>query len=298
MFSFLESLLGGFGALVLAVVLLVLAIRILKEYERGVHFRLGRLIGVKGPGLVFIIPFVDRLVYISLRTVVLDVPVQEVITLDNVTCKVNAVVYYRVVEPSNAVVNVERYHDATAQISQTTLRSVVGQAELDELLSQRDKLNQKLQQIIDEATDAWGVKVSAVEIKDVVLPTDMQRAIARQAQAERDRRAIVIQAEGEKQASRHLAQASQILAAHPGGLTLRALRTLSEVSLEKNNTILFPFPMELTRFFMGGADLTQEPPPDDDEEDIASPSGRPEEEEPLFPADEPGREDQKEERDW
>ena len=184
---------------------------------------------------------------ISLRTVVFDVPPQEVITRDNVTCKVNAVLYYRVVEPDKAIVNVERYHEATSQLAQTTLRSVVGTANLDELLSERDKLNQTIQQIVDEATDTWGIKVSSVEIKDVVLPTEMQRAIARQAEAERGRRAAVIQAEGERQAAERLAQASEILTAVEGGLTLRMLRSLSEVSNSQNTTILFPLPMEIKK---------------------------------------------------
>ncbi len=237
--------LGLIGGLVILVLLLIAAIHIITEWERAVILRLGRLVGIKGPGLIFIIPIVDRLIRVSLRTVVFDVPVQEVITNDNVSCKVNAVLYYRVVDPSKAIVNVQHFHEATIQLAQTTMRSVVGQAELDELLSQRDKLNKVLQQIIDEATDPWGIKVSAVEIKDVVIPTDMQRAIARQAEAERTRRAIIIQAEGEKEASIRLAEAAKILGAEPGGMTLRSLRTASEVAAEKASTLVFPLPIEL-----------------------------------------------------
>lgn len=237
--------LGLIGGLVILVLLLIAAIHIITEWERAVILRLGRLVGIKGPGLIFIIPVVDRLIRVSLRTVVFDVPVQEVITHDNVSCKVNAVLYYRVVDPSKAIVNVQHFHEATIQLAQTTMRSVVGQAELDELLSQRDKLNKVLQQIIDEATDPWGIKVSAVEIKDVVIPTDMQRAIARQAEAERTRRAIIIQAEGEKEASIRLAEAAKILGAEPGGMTLRSLRTASEVAAEKASTLVFPLPIEL-----------------------------------------------------
>jgi len=233
------------GAAIIVLLLLVNAIHIIKEYERGVIFRLGRLIGSKGPGLIIIIPIVDRIVRVTLRTVVFDVPVQEVITRDNVTCKVNAVLYYRVVEPTRAIVNVQKFHEATIQLSQTTLRSVVGEADLDELLSEREKLNQKLQQIIDEATDPWGIKVSAVEIKDVTIPEQMQRVIGRQAEAERRRRAIVIQAEGEKQAAVRLAEAAEILSRQQGGLTLRTLRTAYDISSEKSSNFFFPLPMEL-----------------------------------------------------
>jgi len=238
-------LLNWMGIIVLAVIVLTSSIKVIPEYERAVLFRLGRMVGVKGPGLFFIIPIIDRIIRVSLRIVVVDIPPQEVITRDNVTTRVNAVLYYRVVSPERAIVNVERFHDATNQLAQTTLRSVVGTAELDELLSQREKLNQTIQTIVDESTDPWGIKVTAVEIKDVVLPNEMQRAIARQAQAERDRRAAIIQAEGERQASEQLAQASEILTAVEGGLTLRMLRSLSEVSNSPNTTILFPLPMEL-----------------------------------------------------
>ncbi len=232
---------------VLIIFILTSAIKIIPEYERAVLFRLGRLVNVRGPGLIFIIPVIDRIVRISLRVVVFDVPPQEVITRDNVTCKVNAVLYYRVVSPDRSVVNVENFHEATNQLAQTTLRSVVGTADLDELLSQREKLNQTIQKIVDESTDPWGIKVIAVEIKDVVLPSEMTRAIARQAEAERNRRAAIIQAEGERQAAEQLAQASEILTGTEGGLTLRMLRSLSEVSNAPNTTVLFPLPMEIRK---------------------------------------------------
>ncbi|MEA1959915.1 MAG: slipin family protein [Bacillota bacterium] len=236
------------------IAVLSMAIKILPEYERVVLFRLGRMIGVKGPGLILIIPGIDRIVRTSLRTIVFDVPPQEVITRDNVTCKVNAVLYYRVVAPDKSIVNVERFDEATNQLAQTTLRSVVGTADLDELLTQREKLNQTIQQIVDDATDPWGIKVTAVEIKDVVLPSEMQRAIARQAEAERDRRAAVIQAEGEQQAAQRLAQAAEILNESPGGLTVRMLRALTEVSNSQNTTIVFPLPMEIKRLFVDPTD--------------------------------------------
>ncbi|TVR65666.1 MAG: slipin family protein [Spirochaetaceae bacterium] len=236
---------GTVGIIAAVVLLLSLAVRIISEWERAVILRLGRLVKLKGPGLIFIIPIVDRAIRVPLRTVVYDVPEQEVITNDNVSCKVNAVLYYRVVDPNKAIVNVERFHEATIQLAQTTVRSVVGQAQLDELLSEREKLNKILQQIIDEATDPWGIKVSAVEIKDVVIPNDMQRAIARQAEAERTRRAIIIQAEGEKEASKQLAEAAKILHAEPGAMTLRSLRTASEVAAEQASTLIFPLPIEL-----------------------------------------------------
>lgn len=222
-----------------------MAVKIMPEYERAVLFRLGRLVGVRGPGLILIIPFIDQITRISLRTIVFDVPPQEVITRDNVTCKVNAVLYYRVVEPDKAVVNVERFHEATNQLAQTTLRSVTGTADLDTILSQREKLNETIQHIVDESTDPWGIKVTAVEIKDVTLPQEMHRAIARQAEAERNRRAAVIQAEGERQAAEELANAANILIKSPGALTVRMLRSLSELTNTQNTTILFPLPMEL-----------------------------------------------------
>ncbi len=225
--------------------LLSMSIKIVVEYERGVLFRLGRLSGVKGPGLILIIPFIDRMVRVSLRTIVFDVPVQEVITRDNVTCRINAVLYYRVISPEKVIVNVAKFHEATIEYAQTTLRSVVGQADLDELLSGREKLNKVTQKIVDEATDPWGIKVTAVEIKDVTLPQEMQRAIAKQAEAERTRRAIVIQAMGEKEAAQKLAEATEILTKQEGALTLRMLRTISETANSNSNTILFPIPMEI-----------------------------------------------------
>jgi regulator of protease activity HflC (stomatin/prohibitin superfamily) len=233
---------------VLIIFFLYNAIKILKEYERGVIFRLGRVLDrPKGPGLIILIPIVDKMVRISLRTVVLDVPPQDVITKDNVTIKVNAVVYFRVIEPMKAVIDVENYLYATSQLSQTTLRSVLGQAELDDLLSQREKQNARLQEIIDTHTEPWGIKVSNVEVKNVDLPQEMQRAIARQAEAERERRAKVISAEGEFQASTRLADASDILSRNPMALQLRYLQTLIEISQEKNSTIIFPLPIELMK---------------------------------------------------
>jgi regulator of protease activity HflC (stomatin/prohibitin superfamily) len=221
------------------------ALKVVREYERLVVFRLGRLIGQKGPGLVFVIPVVDRLVRISLRIITLDVPTQEVITRDNVTGSVNAVVYYRVIDPNRAVNNVEEYKMATAQLAQTTLRSVAGQADLDELLSERDKLNQKIQSILDEATDPWGIKVTAVEIKDVGIPESLQKAISRQATAERERRAVIVQAEGEKEAAGKIAEAAKILNSEEGGFYVRLLRTLPEIASQQGSVIAFPLPIEL-----------------------------------------------------
>ncbi|MCQ4153690.1 MAG: slipin family protein [Archaeoglobi archaeon] len=236
----------------IALILLVFfasAIRIVKEYERGVIFRLGRLIGAKGPGLFFIIPFLDSMVKVDLRTVTYDVPAQEVVTKDNVTVRVNAVVYYRVIDPAKAVTEVFNYTYATAQIAQTTLRSIIGQAELDELLSEREKLNIRLQQIIDEATNPWGIKVTAVEIKDVELPEEMRRVMAMQAEAERERRSKIIRAEGEYQAAMRLKEASDVLAQSEGALFLRYLQTLNEVAAEKNTTIILPVPVELLKMY-------------------------------------------------
>ncbi|HFE52432.1 MAG TPA: slipin family protein [Bacteroidetes bacterium] len=230
--------------------LIISAIRVLREYERGVVFRLGRLVGTRGPGLFLLIPIVDRMVKVSLRVVAMDVPPQDVITKDNVSVKVNAVLYFRVMDPAKAVVEVEDYLYATSQLAQTTLRSVLGQAELDELLSAREKINRNLQQIIDHHPDPWGIKVSLVEIKHVDLPQEMQRAMARQAEAERERRAKVIHAEGEFQASQRLADAAQIIAEHPIALQLRYLQTLLEIGTENNTTTLFPLPMELLKPFM------------------------------------------------
>ena len=235
--------------IVIGVFLLYSAVRIVNEYERGVIFRLGRLVGAKGPGLFLIIPFIDKMTKISLRTTVLDVPVQEVITKDNVPAKVNAVCYFRVLDPCNAVVEIENYVFATSQIAQTTLRSVVGQAELDELLGEREKINSKLQKIIDQQTDPWGIKVSIVEIKDVQIPEQMQRAIAHQAEAERDRRAKVINAQGEFQASEKLLQAADIMSRNPQTLQLRYLQTVSEISTEKSTTIVLPLPIDILKAF-------------------------------------------------
>ncbi len=230
------------------------SIRILREYERGVVFRLGRLIDAKGPGLIFLIPMVDRMVKVSLRTIVMDVPPQDIITKDNVSLKVNAVVYFRVVQAEKVVVEVEDYYSATSQISQTTLRSIIGQSTLDELLSERDKINRELQQIIDEQTEPWGVKVSVVEVKQVDLPIEMQRAIAIQAQAERERRAKIINAEGEFQASQKLSEAAEIIGKFPVAIQLRFLQTLTEISSDKNSTIIFPVPIDLLAPFMNKAD--------------------------------------------
>ena len=236
---------------VLLVFFLASAIKILNEYERGVIFRLGRVLGTpKGPGLIILIPIVDRMVKVSLRTVVLDIPPQDVITKDNVTIKVNAVVYFRVIEPLKAIIDVENYLYATSQLAQTTLRSVLGQAELDDLLSHRDQLNEKLQEILDTHTESWGIKVSNVEVKNVDLPQEMQRAIARQAEAERERRAKIIGAEGEFQASTKLSEASDILSRNPMALQLRYLQTLIEISTEKNSTIIFPIPIDILKVFM------------------------------------------------
>ncbi len=242
------------GTLILVLVFLVLlskAIYVLREYERGVVFRLGRLAGVKGPGFVLILPFIDRLVRVDLRIVAMDVPPQDVITKDNVSVKVNAVVYYRVFAPDKAIVEVQDFAYATSQLSQTTLRSVIGAAELDELLSAREKINQELQAILDRATDSWGIKVSAVEVKHVDLPEQMQRAIAKQAEAERERRAKVIHAEGELQASEKLSAAAKVLATEPTSVQLRFLQTLSEIAIEKNSTIIFPVPIDIIEHFMG-----------------------------------------------
>jgi len=226
------------------------AVRILLEYERGVVFRLGRFAGVRGPGLRFIIPGIDRLVKISLRTVAMDVPPQDVITKDNVSVKVNAVLYFRVMQPEKALIEVENYLYATSQLAQTSLRSVLGQVEMDGLLSHRDKINQQLQEILDRQTDPWGVKISNVEIKHVDLPVEMQRAMARQAEAERERRSKIIHAEGEFQASQKLADAAHVITGEPGALQLRFLQTLTEIATEKNSTIIFPIPIDLIKPFL------------------------------------------------
>jgi len=237
-------------AIAVAAALAAASVRILREYERAVVFRLGRLLGAKGPGLILLIPGVDRMVRVDLRTIVLDIPPQDLITRDNVPAKVNAVAYFRVVDASSAVVEVERYVAATSQIAQTTLRSVLGKAELDMLLAERERLNEALQQIIDEQTDPWGVKVTVVEIKDVEIPSGMQRAMARQAEAERERRAKVIHAEGEFQASQRLRDAADVISGNPAALQLRYLQTLTEVGVNQNSTIVFPLPLDVIQPFL------------------------------------------------
>ncbi len=233
--------------LILLLFVLANSLRILREYERGVIFRLGRFVGVRGPGLIFLIPFIERMVKVSLRTVAMDVMPQDVITKDNVSVRVNAVLYFRVVEPEKAIIDVENFLFATSQLAQTTLRSVVGQAELDELLSKRDQLNSQVQTILDEATDQWGIKVMTVEMKDVDLPMEMKRAMAKQAEAERERRAKIINAQGEFQASEKLAEAAKNIQAHPVALQLRYLQTMREMASENNSTLILPFPIELVR---------------------------------------------------
>jgi regulator of protease activity HflC (stomatin/prohibitin superfamily) len=252
-----------FGIIVLAVfVLITAAIKIVQEYERGVIFRLGRLVGAKGPGIIFLIPFIDRMIKVDLRTVTLDVPSQEAITKDNVTVKVNAVAYFRVIDPSRAIVAVEDYKRATWQIAQTSLRSVLGQSDLDDLLIRRDEINQKLQQIIDEQTEPWGIKVSIVEVKDVELPDTLKRAMAIQAEAERNKRAKIIHAEGEYVASQQLTQAAEVIARQPGAMQLRYLQTLLEIATEKNSTIIFPIPMNLLGVLERlGTEASRTPPP-------------------------------------
>ncbi|TVR25626.1 MAG: slipin family protein [Ilumatobacter sp.] len=254
-----EALLYGIGAAVLVVVLLlVAAIKIVNEYERGVIFRLGRVIGAKGPGLFFIIPLIDKMVKVNLQTITADIPPQDVITKDNVTLRVNAVTYFNVVDPVRAVVAIQNYLVATSQIAQTTLRSILGQVELDDLLIKRDDINTELQQIIDGVTDPWGVKVTLVEVKDVELPETMRRAMGRQAEAERDRRAKVIHAQGELEAASALGEAARTLDQNPGAMQLRLLSTMSEVSAEKNSTLIFPVPVELLRFAQATADLADQ----------------------------------------
>jgi regulator of protease activity HflC (stomatin/prohibitin superfamily) len=236
--------------IVLIVFFLASAIRILREYERGVIFRLGRVIATKGPGLIILIPIIDRMVKVSLRLVAMDVPSQDVITRDNVSIKVNAVIYFRVMDPNNAIIEVENFLFATSQLAQTTLRSVCGQVELDDLLSEREKINAELQSILDNHTDPWGIKVTTVEVKHIDLPQEMQRAMAKQAEAERERRAKVINAEGEYQAAGRLAEAAGIIHEYPEALQLRYLQTLREISAENNSTTLFPIPIDLLTPFM------------------------------------------------
>jgi regulator of protease activity HflC (stomatin/prohibitin superfamily) len=247
-----EGALYGVGiALALLLVLLFLSVRIVAEYERGVIFRLGRVMGAKGPGLFFIVPLIDRMVKVNLQTVTTDIPPQDVITKDNVTVRVNAVTYFNVIDPVRAVVAIQNYMYATSQVAQTTLRSILGQVNLDDLLVKRDDINAQLQQIIDDVTNPWGVKVSLVEVKDVELPEVMRRAMARQAEAERERRAKVIHAQGELEASEALGQAAGILEAHPAAMQLRTLSTMVEVAAEKNSTLVFPVPVELLRLVGG-----------------------------------------------
>ena len=246
---------------VFLLLVLVASIKVVQEYERGVVFRLGRLAGARGPGLILLIPFIERMQKMDLRTVTMDIPAQEVITRDNVTVRVNAVAYFRVLDPNAAVVNVADYIRATSQIAQTTLRSVLGQSSLDDLLSQREKINQELQTIIDEQTEPWGIKVSVVEVKDVELPQSMQRAMARQAEAERDKRAKIIHAEGEFQASEQLGMAAEIINQNPVTIQLRYLQTLTEIGAEKNTTIAFPIPIDMFSKFIGGGGGSDAPKP-------------------------------------
>jgi regulator of protease activity HflC (stomatin/prohibitin superfamily) len=249
--------------IIVIIILYILAssIRILREYERGVIFRLGRVLGngVKGPGLILLIPIIDKMVKVSLRIVVMDVPPQDVITQDNVSIKVNAVIYFRVMDPQKAIIEIENYLAGTSQLSQTTLRSVLGQSELDELLSQREKINVRLQHIIDEQTEPWGVKVTHVEVKQIDLPQEMQRAMAKQAEAERERRATVIAAEGEFQASQRLADAAKILEEQPSALTLRYLQTLREIATENNSTTIFPIPLDFFKPFLKNIENLADP---------------------------------------
>lgn len=234
---------------VILIVLLAMAIRILREYQRGVVFTLGRFTGVKGPGLIILIPFIQQMVRVDLRTIVLDVPTQDVISHDNVSVHVNAVVYFRVLDPEKAIIQVENFHDATSQLAQTTLRSVLGGHELDEMLAERERLNLDIQQILDKQTDAWGIKIANVEIKHIDLDESMVRAIAKQAEAERERRAKVINAKGELEASENLLEAANMLGKNPLGIQLRYLQTMSDIAGDRTNTLVFPFPTELSRFF-------------------------------------------------
>ena len=235
--------------LILAILFISSALKVVREYDRGVIFRLGRILGAKGPGLIFLIPLIDKMVKVSLRVITMDIPTQDIITKDNVSVKVNAVLYFRVVDPVKAIVNVEDYLFATGQLAQTTLRSILGQVELDDLLAKRESINEQLQTIVDDQTDPWGVKVSLVELKHVDLPSEMQRAMAKQAGAERDRRAKIIHAEGEYQASEKLAKAAEILGTQPAALQLRYLQTLTEVAAENNSTLIFPLPIEFLKAF-------------------------------------------------
>jgi regulator of protease activity HflC (stomatin/prohibitin superfamily) len=260
-----QALLYGIGAaLVLIIFIVVASVRIVAEYERGVIFRLGRVMGAKGPGLFFIIPLVDRMVKVNLQTVTADIPPQDVITKDNVTLRVNAVAYFNVVEPVRAVVAIQNYLVGTSQIAQTTLRSILGQVELDDLLLKRDEINQQLQQIIDELTNPWGIKVTLVEVKDVELPESMRRAMGRQAEAERERRSKVIHAQGEFEAAAALGNAAGVLEAHPAAMQLRVLSTMVEVAAEKNSTLIFPIPVELLRLIDAATPRSEAPSPTDE----------------------------------
>jgi len=252
------NLITPIAIVVLVIFFLSAAIRILNEYERGVIFRLGRVIKAKGPGLIILIPVIDKMIKVSLRLIAMDVDPQDVITRDNVSVKVNAVIYFRVIDPTKAIIEVENYTYAMSQLAQTTLRSVCGQAELDELLSERDKINSELQEILDTHTDPWGIKVATVELKHIDLPQEMQRAMARQAEAERERRAKVINAEGEYQAANKLAKASEIIEEHPTALQLRYLQTMNEMSTESNSTIIFPIPIEIFTLFTRQTDKGDE----------------------------------------
>ncbi|MCH8272168.1 MAG: slipin family protein [Candidatus Marinimicrobia bacterium] len=244
--------------IIVVIFFLTSALKVVREYDRGVIFRLGRLIGAKGPGLIILIPIIDKMVKVSLIVVTLDIPSQDIITKDNVSVKVNAVLYFRVVDPQKAIVEVEDYLFATGQLAQTTLRSILGQVELDELLSNREEINDKMQKIVDEQTDAWGIKVSLVELKHVDLPSEMQRAMAKQAEAERDRRAKIIHAEGEFQASENLAKAAEVIGRQPAALQLRYLQTLTEVAAENNSTLVFPLPIEFLKAFSGMVDKSKD----------------------------------------
>ena len=266
-----SELLYGIGvAALLLIGLFAAAVRIVREYERGVIFRLGRVIGAKGPGLFFIIPLVDRMVKVNLQTVTADIPPQDVITKDNVTLRVNAVAYFNVVDPVRAVVAIQNYLVGTSQIAQTTLRSILGQVELDDLLLKRDEINQQLQQIIDELTNPWGIKVTLVEVKDVELPESMRRAMGRQAEAERERRSKVIHAQGEFEAAAALGNAAGVLEAHPAAMQLRVLSTMVEVAAEKNSTLIFPIPVELLRLIDAATPRSDAPPPTDEPDSPAA----------------------------
>jgi regulator of protease activity HflC (stomatin/prohibitin superfamily) len=245
------------GIAIFVIIILAAAIRIVNEYERGVVFRLGRYVGVRGPGLILLIPFIERMVKIDLRVVTMDVPSQECITMDTVTVKVDAVVYFRVMKPEDAVLNVEQYIRATSLLAQTTLRNVVGQSELEDLLAHRDKINEKLQVLIDEGTEPWGIKVSMVEVRDVELPETMKRAMAAQAEAERERRAKIVHAEGEAQAAEKLAEAAKVIATQPSAMQLRYLQTLITISTERTNTIVFPLPIDLIAPMLGRGSPTK-----------------------------------------